>query len=70
LEAAFDGQISVKEVDLDVEGSFEVIVEGDLIWSKAHWQMDFPTTEKQVELISDEIRDSFEILNGRGLGSS
>jgi len=58
LEEAFEGQISVREIrDPGTTGNFEVVVNGDLIWSKQTIEHHgFPMTEAQVGTIHDAIR--------------
>merc|ERR1719201_314015 len=69
LEETFGSQISVKEIQNeggikgDSEGDFEVVVNGDLIWSKANiGYHDFPMNKGNVEMISDAIRYRFDRL--------
>jgi len=58
LEEAFQGQISIREIrDPDTTGNFEVVVNGDLIWSKRTWGLGFPTSEEDVQDICDDIRE-------------
>jgi len=57
LEKAFNGQISVREIkDPGVTGNFEVVVNGELVWSKKNRGQDFPTTKENVETICASIR--------------
>lgn len=56
MEDVFNGQISVTEYkDAGITGNFEVVVNGDLVWSKARGH-GFPMSTEQVNVIIDAIR--------------
>lgn len=63
MEQAFDGKIWVKEVkDIGVTGNFEVVVDGDLVWSKKSRDQGFPTTDAQVDTIIAHIKARQKVL--------
>jgi selT/selW/selH-like putative selenoprotein len=64
LESAFGNKISIEEIrDPDTTGHFEVVINGELMWSKKHWGLDFPTRAADVKDLCDHINNL--LLYGR-----
>jgi selT/selW/selH-like putative selenoprotein len=56
LEEAFENKILVREIrDPGVTGNFEVVLNGENVWSKTNGQ-GFPSTQEKVETIIAAIK--------------